>query len=50
MNMEADLLAKYIFRLLAHHPTLQSGESTTNSSFKVPQLKKEFLAEHGFLL
>ena len=49
VNVEADLLAKYIHRLLAHYPTLQFGEANTTSSREVTALGKKFLAKHGFL-
>lgn len=49
VNVEADLLAKYIYRLLADHPAIQLSESKTHSSLKAPDFGKELLAKHGFL-
>jgi len=43
VNVEADLLAKYIHRILTSHPLPQSASSKENS------LGREFLAKHGFL-
>jgi len=45
VNVEADLLAKYIHRLLAAHPLVQSASAKIHS----PSLDREFLAKHGFL-
>ncbi|MEW6380937.1 MAG: riboflavin synthase [bacterium] len=44
VNVEADLLAKYVHRLLTAHPLSQAAGSPENST-----LGKEFLAKHGFL-
>jgi len=49
VNVEADLLAKYIYRLLADHPAFPLGESNTDSSPKAPAFGKELLTKHGFL-
>lgn len=43
VNVEADLLAKYIHRILTSHPLPQSA------SLKESSLGREFLAKHGFL-
>jgi len=49
VNVEIDLLAKYIYHLLADHPALQLSESNTRSSLKAPGFGKELLTKHGFL-
>ena len=49
VNVEADLLAKYIYRLLADHPAFPLSESNTKSSLKASAFGKELLTKHGFL-
>ncbi|MEW5803089.1 MAG: riboflavin synthase [bacterium] len=46
VNVEADLLAKYVHRILSCHPLSESCNLQKNPS---QPLGREFLAKHGFL-
>ena len=49
VNVEADLLGKYIYHMLSDHPSLHVSESNTQSSLKASGIGKELLVKHGFL-
>ncbi len=46
VNVETDLIGKYIYRFLENNPTIQHNRQSTD---KKNNLKKELLMKHGFI-